>query len=56
MDLYEAIAAGDIRAATDLLGTDPALGASRHPSGATPVLYALYNGQPDLAREPAGGA
>src|SRR5689334_14985636 len=50
MDLYEAIAAGDLDTVTTLLATDPTLGASRHASGPTPVLYALYQQQPALAR------
>jgi ankyrin repeat protein len=50
MDLFDAIAAGDTAAADDLLATDPTLGSARHASGATPVLYALYRGRPDLAR------
>jgi ankyrin repeat protein len=50
MDLYEAIAAGDLDAVTTLLAEDPTLGASHHPTGPTPVLYALYQQQPDVAR------
>jgi ankyrin repeat protein len=49
MDLFEAIAAGDGDAASALLSTDPGLGHRRHPSGPTPVLYALYQGQRPLA-------
>jgi uncharacterized protein len=51
MDLYESIAAGDTDAVHNLLATDPTAAGSRHSSGATPVLYAMYQGQPDLARE-----
>jgi ankyrin repeat protein len=50
MDLFDAIVAGDTAAADDLLATDPTLGSTRHDSGATPVLYALYRGRPELAR------
>lgn len=50
MDLYEAIAAGDLDTVATMLAEDPTLGASRHPSGPTPVLYALYQQQPVLAR------
>jgi ankyrin repeat protein len=48
MDLFEAIAAGDERAAVEALDARPDPG--RHPSGPTPVLYALYHGHPGLAR------
>ena len=54
MDLYEAIAAGDAAAVRKLLADDPTLAGSRHPSGPTPVLYALYQREPELARELAG--
>jgi uncharacterized protein len=50
VDLYEAIAAGDLGALTTMLAEDPTLGASRHSSGATPVLYAMYQQEPELAR------
>ncbi|MDT4987331.1 MAG: uncharacterized protein QOI74_1425 [Micromonosporaceae bacterium] len=50
MDLFDAIAGGDTAAADDLLATDPTLGGARHDSGATPVMYALYRGRPELAR------
>ena len=50
MDLYEAIAAGDLATVTTMLAEDPTMGASRHPSGPTPVLYALYQRQPAVAR------
>ncbi len=46
MDLFDAIAAGDEQAALDALDQGPA----RHPTGPTPVLYALYHGHPELAR------
>jgi ankyrin repeat protein len=47
MDLFEAIAAGDERAALDAV---PEQGGRRHGTGPTPVLYALYHGRADLAR------
>jgi ankyrin repeat protein len=50
MDLYEAIAAGDTDAVTELLAADPTLAGTRHPSGPTPILYALYHREPTLAR------
>jgi uncharacterized protein len=50
MDIFAAIAAGDADAAVALLAADPGLARSRHPSGPTPVLFALYQGRPELAR------
>lgn len=50
MDLFEAIAAGAADTALALLTADPAAGRRRHASGPTPVLYALYQRQPELAR------
>ena len=54
MELFEAIAAGDVEVARRLLTADPALARVRHPSGPTPVLYALYHREAGLARELAG--
>src|SRR5690348_10533781 len=51
MDLFDAIAAGVPDTALALLAADPSLGRRRHASGPTPVLYALYHHQSDLARE-----
>jgi ankyrin repeat protein len=48
MDLFDAIAAGDEPAALAALDAQPAPG--RHPSGPTPVLWALYHGHGELAR------
>ncbi len=51
MDLFDAIAAGDAETAVSLLAADPELGGQRHESGPTPVLFALYQRQPELARQ-----
>jgi ankyrin repeat protein len=49
MDLFAAIDAGDLDAAVAALDADPEAGYQRHADGATPVLYALYQGQPGIA-------
>src|SRR6266536_1255387 len=51
MDLFEAVAVGDVSSMNELVAADPTLVDRRHGSGPTPVLYALYHRQPALARE-----
>jgi ankyrin repeat protein len=46
--LYAAIKAGDLVALTEMVEADPAILHRPHPSGTTPILYALYCGQRDL--------
>src|SRR6266704_3535662 len=48
MDLFDAIAAGDEPAVREALDAQPA--PPRHPTGPTPVLWALYHGHSQLAR------
>ncbi len=50
MDIFAAIAAGDADTAVALLAAEPELARVRHPTGPTPVLFALYQGRPELAR------
>jgi ankyrin repeat protein len=51
MDIFAAIAEGDAAAALACLDADPELGRSRRKrDGTTPVMFALYQGHPDLAR------
>jgi hypothetical protein len=54
MELFAAIERGDLVAVVALLAADPAAARQRHPSGPGPLLYALYQGQPAIARTIAG--
>lgn len=49
--LYAAIKAGDELALAEMIEADPALLNRPHPSGTTPILYALYCGQPAIAQK-----
>lgn len=46
--LYAALKTGDLVALTEMVEADPAILHRPHPSGTTPILYALYCGQRDL--------
>lgn len=46
---FDAIRGGDAEQIRALLGDAPELAASTHPSGATPALWAVYTGHPELA-------
>jgi ankyrin repeat protein len=50
MDLFAAIDSGDLAGAAAALDADPAAGHRLHPTGPTPLLYALYQGRPEIAR------
>ncbi len=54
MDLFSAIDGDDTDAVRAILTTDPDAGHRPHDSGATPLLYALYQGRAGLARTIAG--
>jgi uncharacterized protein len=47
--LFDAIRQGDAEQVRALLAADPALADSRTPEGATPVLWSIYTGHPELA-------
>jgi hypothetical protein len=49
--LYAAIKAGDEVALAEMIEAEPALVSRPHPSGTTPILYALYCGQAAIARK-----
>jgi uncharacterized protein len=46
---FNAIRTGDADLIRALLASDPQLAGSTHPSGATPLLWAVYTGHADLA-------
>jgi ankyrin repeat protein len=48
VSLFDAIAAGDEDALRDELDRDPESAGARNAEGLSPVLYALYNGRPEL--------
>jgi len=48
MSLFDAIAAGDKDALRHELDRDPESSGARNAEGLSPVLYALYNGRPEL--------
>ena len=48
MNVYELIDAGDEDALREELDLDPDLAGKRNADGISPVLYALYNGKPEL--------
>jgi ankyrin repeat protein len=48
MSIFELITAGDKDALAEALDTDLELAGERNADGLSPVLYALYNGKPDL--------
>jgi uncharacterized protein len=48
MSLFETIAAGDEDALRDELERNPDSAGERNADGLSPVLYALYNGRPEL--------
>ena len=48
VSVFEAIAAGDRDALTDLLERRPEVAAERNEAGLSPVLHALYNGKQEL--------
>jgi uncharacterized protein len=48
--LFALIREGNLQGVGDLLKVNPSLAFCTDPSGATPVLYAVYCGRPDFAR------
>jgi len=54
--IFEAIDREDSDAALGALRADPSVARTRHESGVTPVLYAMYHHRFALARELAGAA
>ncbi|MBV9494786.1 MAG: ankyrin repeat domain-containing protein [Acidobacteria bacterium] len=51
MDIFEAIQANDSAAFAQLLDSDASQSNARHDGGATPILWAIYHGRPELAHE-----
>lgn len=49
--LYAAIKAGDEKALAEMIEADPTMVNRPHPSGTTPILYALYCGQAAIAKK-----
>lgn len=47
MDLFDALAKGDLEAVTSGLAADPALATARNASGASLLAWAFYTGKPD---------
>lgn len=56
MDIFEIVAAGDAEQLDAALLADPALAATRHPSGASLLAWAHYVGQTHLAERLRRGA
>jgi ankyrin repeat protein len=54
MDLFEAIQSNDAEAFRRLLDEEPSRANARRENGATPILWAVYHGRPELARELIG--